>query len=52
MTMNVWNKLSTDCVHASSVDMFKYRTEKYLARAGYTYKSSLPSEMLLGWQYC
>ena len=22
-TINVWNKLSTDCVHASSVNMFK-----------------------------
>ena len=22
-TINVWNNLSTDCVHASSVNMFK-----------------------------
>ena len=33
--INVWNKLSTDCVHASS-DMFKNRIEKYLIKAGYT----------------
>ena len=31
-TINVWNKLSTDCVHASSVNML----DKYLAKAGYT----------------
>ena len=24
-TINVWNKLSTECVHASSVNMFKNR---------------------------
>ena len=35
-TINVWNKLSTDCVHASSVNMFKNKIEKYLAKAGYT----------------
>ena len=33
---NVWNKLSTDCVHASSVNMFKNRIDKYLVKAGYT----------------
>ena len=33
---NVWNKLSTDCVHASSVNMFKNKIDKYLAKAGYT----------------
>ena len=35
----VWNKLSTDCVHASrppSVNMFKYKIDKYLVKAGYT----------------
>ena len=31
-TINVWNKLSTDCVHA----MFKNRIDKYLVKAGYT----------------
>ena len=34
-TINVWNKLSTDCVHASSVNMFKNKIDKYLAKAGY-----------------
>ena len=32
-TINEWNKLSTDCVTASSVNMFKNKT--YLRRAGY-----------------
>ena len=35
-TINVWNKLSTECVHASSVNMFKIRINKYLVKAGYT----------------
>ena len=36
-TINVWNKLlSTDSVHASSVNMFKNKIDKYLAKAGYT----------------
>ena len=35
-TINVWNKLSTECVHASSVNMFKNRIYKYLVKAGYT----------------
>ena len=34
-TINVWNKLST-CIHASSVNMFKNRIDKYLVKAGYT----------------
>ena len=34
--INVWNKLSTDCVHASSVNMFKNKIDKYLAKAGHT----------------
>ena len=34
-TINVWNNLSTDCVHASSV-MFKNKIDKYLVKAGYT----------------
>ena len=34
-TINVWNKLSTVCVHASSVNMLKNKTEKYLVKAGY-----------------
>ena len=37
-TINVWNNLSTDCVHASnvSVNMFKTKIDKYLVKAGYT----------------
>ncbi len=35
-TINVWNKLSTDCVHASSVNMFKNKIDNNLAKAGYT----------------
>ena len=30
------NKLSTECVHASSVIMFRNRIDKYLVKAGYT----------------
>ena len=29
-TINVWNKLSTECVHANS------KIDKYLVKAGYT----------------
>ena len=28
-TVNVWNKLLTECVHASSVNVFKNRIDKY-----------------------
>ena len=35
-TINVWNKLSKECVHASVVNMFKNRIDKYLVNAGYT----------------
>ena len=37
-TINVWNNLSTDCVHAnvSSVNMFKNKIDEYLVKAGYT----------------
>ena len=34
-TINKWNKLSTDCVTASSVNMFKNKVDTYLRRAGY-----------------
>ena len=27
--------LSTDCVHASSVNMFKNKIDKYIVKAGY-----------------
>ena len=35
-TINVWNKLSTECVHANSVNMFKNKIDKYLVKADYT----------------
>ena len=35
-SINVWNKLSTECVHASSVNVFKNRIDNYLAKADYT----------------
>ena len=34
-TINEWNKLSTDCVTASSVNMFKNKVHTYLRRVGY-----------------
>ena len=34
--INEWNKLTNDCVNASSVNMFKNRIDRYLIRAGYT----------------
>ena len=33
-TINVWNKLSTDCMHASSVNMFNNKIDKYLVTKG------------------
>ena len=35
-TINVWNKLSTDCVHASIVNLFKNIIDKYLVKSGCT----------------
>ena len=35
-TVNEWNKLSTDCITASSVNMFKNKLDTHLRRAGYT----------------
>ena len=35
-TINVWNNLSTEYVHASSVNMFKDKIDMYLVKAGYT----------------
>ena len=35
-TINVWNKLSTECVHANSVNMFNNIIDKYLVKEGYT----------------
>ena len=35
-TINEWNKLSTDCVIASSMNMFKNKVDTYLRRTSYT----------------
>ena len=35
-TINDWKKWSADCVHSSSINMFRNRINKYLVRAGYT----------------
>ena len=35
--VNEWNILSADCVHSSSINMFKNRIDNYLARAVLTY---------------
>ena len=35
-TINERNKLSTDCVTASSLNMFKNKVDTYLRRADYT----------------
>ena len=34
-TIKEWNRLSADCVVASSVNMFKNKIDIYLRRAGY-----------------
>ena len=34
-TVNEWNRLSADCVGASSINMFKNKFDIYLRRAGY-----------------
>ena len=34
--INEWNKLSTDCITASSMNMSKNNVCTYLRRAGYT----------------
>ena len=33
---NEWNKLSTDCITSSNVNMFKNKLDTYLRRAGNT----------------
>ena len=35
-TVNEWNRLSADCVRASSVNIFKNKIDVYLRRAGHT----------------
>ena len=33
--INEWNKLSNDCVNASSVNMLKNKIDQHLVRVGY-----------------
>ena len=35
-TVNEWNRLSADCVGASSVNIFKNKIDIYVRRARYT----------------
>ena len=35
-TINEWNKLSTNCVNASGINMLKNKIDKYLRTTGYT----------------
>ena len=35
--INEWNRSSADCVHSSSINMFKNRIDNYLVRVGYIY---------------
>ena len=37
-TVNEWNRLSTDCVTASSVNMHKNKVDTYLRRVDYTHE--------------
>ena len=34
--INIWNKLSTDCVTATSLNVFKNKVDTYLRRPDYT----------------
>ena len=46
-TVNEWNRLSADCVGASSVNIFKNKNDIYLRRAGYTmaaYSKKVPDK--------
>ena len=40
-TINVWNELSEECVHASSVNMFKNRIDKYLDQVQFNHVTFL-----------
>ena len=45
-TINEWNTLSTDCVTASSVNMFKNKVNTYMKRVDYTITLSLFRQLL------
>ena len=34
-TINEWNRLPGECVHATSVNMFKNKIDNYFKRSGY-----------------
>ena len=40
-TINEWNELSSDCVTATSLNIFKNKIDTYLRRAGYTYMKNV-----------
>ena len=46
-TVNEWNKLSADCVHSSSIDMFKNRIDNYRIRTGYMWTLDKPIDGFL-----
>ena len=50
-TINEWNKLSTDCVTASSMNMFKNKVDTYLDKPMASL-STCHMGLCLGWQYC
>ena len=49
-TINVWNKLSEECVHASSVNMFKNGIDKYLVK-GAMYRIQILCRRYTFWSY-
>ena len=50
-TVNEWNKLSTDCVTASSMNMIKNNVDTYFKRADYIYINNV--EVLISqWLPC
>ena len=46
-TVNEWNRLSADCVGASSVNIFKNKIGIYLRRAGYTWTLDKPNGFIV-----
>ena len=51
-TINEWNKLSTHCVNASTLNMFKNKIDKYLRRAGYTWIKKTVGPSISPWLPC
>ena len=47
-TINEWNKLSTDCETASSVNMFQHKADTYKEGGLHTYKIMLDSRYANG----